>query len=122
MFSFKRKIGNQAEEIALQYLQKYGLTLLDKNYTTRLGEIDIIMLDKANDTLVFVEVRYRANNSFGTSVETVIRSKQQKIIRTALLFLQAQQKYQDFVCRFDVIGIESELKYPKIYWIKDAFE
>jgi putative endonuclease len=122
MFSFKRKVGNQAEKIALNYLCNQGLVLLLQNYNTRLGEIDIIMLDNANDTLVFVEVRYRANNAFGSSVETVTRTKQKKIIRTALLYLQTQDKYQNFICRFDVVGVESDLKYPKIYWIKDAFE
>ncbi|MBW5290455.1 MAG: hypothetical protein Rsou_0574 [Candidatus Ruthia sp. Asou_11_S2] len=122
MFSFKRKIGNQAEDIALAYLSKQRLKLIEKNYLTPLGEIDIIMLDKISQTLVFIEVRYRANIRFGTAIETVTHKKQAKIIRTAELYLQRHQKYQDYLCRFDVIGLESDLKYPKINWIKDAFE
>jgi putative endonuclease len=122
MFSFKRKIGNQAEDIALAYLSKQRLKLIQKNYLTPLGEIDIIMLDKTSQTLVFIEVRYRANARFGVAVETVTHKKQAKIIRTAKLYLQKHQKYQDYLCRFDVIGLESDLKCPKIFWIKDAFE
>jgi len=59
MFSFKRRIGNKAEALVLDYLKQQGLSLITQNYLTKLGEIDIIMLDKSVDTLVFVEVRYR---------------------------------------------------------------
>ncbi len=122
MFSFKRKVGNQAEEIALNYLSKHNLQLIEKNYLTKLGEIDLIMLDVEKQVLVFVEVRYRASTSFGSAAETVTNTKQIKIIRTAKQYLQQHTQYQDFICRFDVVGIESDLKYPKISWIKDAFE
>ena len=122
MFSFKRKIGNQAEDIALAYLSKRHLKLIQKNYLTPLGEIDIIMLDKTSQTLVFIEVRYRSNARFGAAVETITHKKQAKIIRTAQLYLQKHQQYQNYLCRFDVIGLESDLKCPKINWIKDAFE
>ncbi len=122
MFSFKRKVGNQAEDIALEYLSTHGLELIEQNYLTKLGEIDIIMLDKSEKTLVFVEVRYRKNTHFGTATETIDTTKQTKIIRTAQHYLQQHKKYQEFICRFDVVGVESDLKYPKINWIKDAFE
>lgn len=122
MFSFKRKIGNKAEKIAYTFLCKQGLKLITKNFLTKLGEIDIIMLDKKQNIIVFVEVRYRANNNFGSAVDTVSANKQRKIINTAQLFLYQNKKYQDFICRFDVIGIESDLKYPTIDWIQDAFE
>ena len=59
MFSFKRRIGNKAEALVLDYSKQQGLSLIEQNYLTKLGEIDIIMLDKTTDTLVFVEVRYR---------------------------------------------------------------
>ena len=122
MFSSKRKIGNQAEEIALDYLSKQGLSLIEQNYLTSLGEIDIIMLDKNEQTLVFVEVRYRESNYFGAATDTVDSNKQMKIIRTTQHYLQQHSQYDDFICRFDVIGLESDLKCPKINWIKDAFE
>lgn len=121
MFSFKRKIGNQAETIALLYLSKQGLKLIAQNYLTSVGEIDIIMLDEDNDTLVFIEVRYRKNPQFASAVDSVNYHKQSKLIRTARHYLARHKSYQNFICRFDVVGVESDLKYPVINWIKDAF-
>jgi len=121
MFSFKRQVGNQAEYVVLEHLCKHGLELIEQNYLTKMGEIDIIMLDKSEQTLVFVEVRYRQNDQFGSATDTVDRHKQNKLIRTAQHYLQQHSKYQEFICRFDVVGVESDLKYPKINWIKDAF-
>lgn len=122
MFSFKRKIGNQGEKIALNYLSNRTLQLIEKNYLTSVGEIDIIMLDKNSNELVFIEVRYRQNTKFGSAAETVDYHKQQKIIKTAHYYLQHKPQYQDFICRFDVVGVESNLKYPQVTWIKDAFK
>ena len=122
MFSLKQKIGNKAENLALRYLQKQGLKLIQQNYLSKLGETDIIMLDKLEYTLVFVEVRYRSNTGFGAAVDTVDLHKQTKLIRNAKHFLQKNSQYNDFVCRFDVVGVEFDLKYPKIEWIKNAFE
>lgn len=122
MFSIKRQIGNQAEDIALKYLIQQGLVLIEQNYLTKVGEIDIIMLDKAEQVLVFVEVRYRKNTHFGSATDSVDHAKQLKIMRTAEYYLACQQKFDEYICRFDVIGLESDLKYPKINWIKDAFE
>ncbi len=121
MFSFKRQTGNHAENLALIHLQENGLQLIEQNYLTKMGEIDIIMLDKTIETLVFIEVRYRKNNYFGSATDTVDQHKQNKLIRTAQHYLQQHSKYQEYICRFDVIGVESNLKYPKINWIKDAF-
>ena len=121
MFSFKRQVGNQAEYVVLEHLCKHGLELIEQNYLTKMGEIDIIMLDKSEQTLVFVEVRYRQNDQFGSATDTVDRHKQNKLIRTAQHYLQQHSKYQEFICRFDVVGVESDLEYPKINWIKDAF-
>ncbi|WPE16544.1 YraN family protein [Candidatus Thioglobus autotrophicus] len=122
MFSIKRQVGNQAEGIALKYLIQQGLTLIEQNYLTKVGEIDIIMLDKAEQVLVFVEVRYRKNTRFGSATDTVTSSKQAKIIRSAQRYLQQHDEFDEYICRFDVVGLESDLKYPKINWIKDAFE
>lgn len=121
MFSFKRRIGNKAEALALDHLKQQGLSLIEQNYLTKLGEIDIIMLDKTADTLVFVEVRYRKSNNYGTAIETITRLKQQKLMRTAQQYLQKHPTYQHFLCRFDVVGVESDLKYPTITWIQSAF-
>lgn len=121
MFSFKRRVGNEAETLALNHLTQQGLKLIKQNYLCKLGEIDIIMLDNNPETLVFVEVRYRKNTFHGTALETVTRKKQQKLMRTAQLYLQKNPTYQHFLCRFDVVGLESDLKCPTITWIQDAF-
>ena len=83
MFSFKRQTGNQAENLALIYLQENGLQLIEQNYLTKMGEIDIIMLDKSEHTLVFVEVCYRQNTQFGLATDSINHNKQTKLIRIA---------------------------------------
>jgi len=98
------------------------LQLIEKNYLTRFGEIDLIMLDNEQSTLVFIEVRYRQNSNFRSPIDSAIQTKQSKLIRTAKQYLQQHCQYDDFICRFDVIDLESDLKYPKITWIKYAFE
>ena len=70
--------GQQAELLACQYLQQYKLKLITKNYHCRRGEIDLIMQDKK--TLVFIEVRYRKNDRFGSALESVNYKKQAKIM------------------------------------------
>ena len=141
MASQQKKIGNQAEKQALHYLKSHQLSLITTNYFTKFGEIDIIMLDKQNEegVLVFIEVRYRKNIDYGHGFETITRHKQQKIIRSAKIFLLNYPKYNDFICRFDVISLKSDLKYTNhslfdrwrqmispykldIDWIKNAFD
>ncbi|PHS25579.1 MAG: YraN family protein [Methylophaga sp.] len=114
-------LGEQAEELANQYLQKHKLTLISQNYQCRRGEIDLIMQDQ--HTLVFVEVRYRKNARFGSALESVDHKKQAKIITTAEHYLlQSKQDYFDY--RFDVIAIMpmQNSEQPEITWIKDAFQ
>ncbi len=120
MYSFKRKIGNSAEDLALNYLLAKKLKLIKRNYLTKLGEIDIIMTDK--DTLVFIEVRFKKSNNFGFAFETINKAKQDRIIKTAQHFLQNNSKYKNFICRFDVININYNLKYNNVDWIIDAFQ
>jgi putative endonuclease len=106
--------GDEAEQIAQRYLKKQGLTLIDKNFSARYGEIDLIM--EHGTSLVFVEVRYRQSQQYGGAVASVTRSKQRKIINTANFYLQ---KYKiNRPCRFDVIAVEAE---NQINWIQHAF-
>ena len=106
--------GQFAERKACQYLQQQGLTLIEKNYRCRNGEIDLIMQDK--DHLVFVEVRYRKNENYGTAIDTVDRNKVKKIVSTAQHYLISHQL--DVPARFDIVGFDTSLN-PK--WISDAF-
>ncbi len=115
-----RDTGNQYEKLAHQFLQDQGLKLLTSNYHSRFGEIDLIMLDDNN--LVFIEVRFRKQSSFGSAAASVTPNKRKKIIRTAEFFLAENSKFRNSNCRFDVIGIdESYDSKHHIDWIKNAF-
>jgi putative endonuclease len=123
MWSPLRKVGNTAENIAKKFLQKNQLKLVEANYLSKFGEIDLIMLDTSSndEILVFIEVRFRTSDNFTTSVESIDANKQKKIIKTAQIFLQQNPKYADNVCRFDAVGVENSLKSPVINWIQNAF-
>ncbi len=116
-------IGATAEHYAEQYLQQQGLITRTRNYRCKLGEIDLIMLEKnpRGNTLVFVEVRLRTNKRFAPALETVDYRKQQKIIKTAQRFLQEQKLYDKIACRFDVIALDQTGTAPPVQWIKNAF-
>ncbi len=115
-----RQSGEHWEQFAQDYLAKHGLSLLDKNFHSRHGEIDLIMKDA--DYLVFIEVKYRKNNQFGGAISAVSASKQQKLHKTAQFFLHQQglNEYNTH-CRFDVVAIEGDPHLPKIHWLKNAF-
>lgn len=107
------------EETAARYLQAAGLTLLERNYRGRRGEIDLIARD--GDTVVFTEVRYRRSDRFGSAGATVDARKQQKLLTTAYSYLQRERL--DCPCRFDVIAIDGapDGEGLTIQWIKNAF-
>ncbi len=111
--------GTQAETSALNFLLKFQLKHIQSNYRCRMGELDLIMLDK--NTLVFVEVRYREKGRHGSAAESITPSKQKKLIRAALYFLQQNPRYQPYNCRFDVIAIDQLRGKQQINWIKNAF-
>lgn len=106
--------GQIAEDQACEFLQKQGLKLLEKNYRCRSGEIDLIMQDKKE--LVFVEVRYRAKNDYGSALESVDQNKIQKLISAASHYVSKHPA--DLPMRFDVIGFDASLK-PN--WVSNAF-
>jgi putative endonuclease len=106
--------GTQAEEQALGFLRGHGLHLKTRNYRCRLGEIDLIMAD--GQTLVFVEVRMRRNQSFGGAAESITPRKRARLIAAARHYLAGKQAMP--ACRFDAVLIESD---ATPVWIKDAF-
>lgn len=110
--------GKQAELLACRYLQQQGLSLQQKNYSCKAGEIDLIMRER--DLLVFVEVRFRKNSHFGNGAESITHHKRRKLITTARYYLQ-QLAGSPVACRFDVISISGPAQAPAIDWIKDAF-
>ncbi|MGD0466577.1 MAG: YraN family protein [Gammaproteobacteria bacterium] len=114
-------IGKQIEELAIIYLQKKNLVLLEKNFRTKFGEIDLIFQNPLTKQIIFVEVRYRKSILFGDPAETITKLKQKKIIRTANYFLNNKFPNQPIYCRFDIIACTGQLDNIKINWIQAAF-
>lgn len=117
--------GNMAESQALKLLASKGLSLVVRNFRIRSGEIDLIMDDPGetgqnseDSTLVFVEVRFRNTDDYGTAAESVSRKKIQKIVSTAEYFLIKNPQYQSRACRFDIVAITGQAP-PE--WIQNAF-
>ncbi len=114
-----REFGEQMENIALQYLQKQGLRLLERNFQCYVGEIDLIMRDKVQ--VIFVEVRYRAHEMYGNALESITPAKIQKLTKTALWYLQRKKWLYTVSSRFDVVALDGSAITPKISWIKNAW-
>jgi putative endonuclease len=115
-----RDKGISTEEFAKQYLKQQGLTFIDKNVHCRQGEIDLVMKD--DQTLVFVEVKYRKNNHFGGAISAISQSKQQKIKHCVAFYLhKANLNEYNTLCRFDVIALDGDINQPQVTWLKNAF-
>lgn len=97
-----KTIGRKGEDAAKRYLQDKGYLILDRNWTCRMGEIDIVA--KRDDTLVFIEVKTRTNIERGLPEDAVGAKKRRKYECIAAMYLQ-DHDYVDIAVRFDVIGI-----------------
>ncbi|MES9901228.1 MAG: YraN family protein [Sedimenticola sp.] len=113
-----KETGDDAEAQAKSHLESAGLQTVERNYRCRRGEIDLIM--RHGSTLVFVEVRYRKNSTFGSAVESITATKRRRIITAASHYL-AVTRLSDSPCRFDVVAITGEQR-QQIDWIQDAFQ
>ncbi|MBU5314214.1 YraN family protein [Tissierella carlieri] len=94
--------GKKGELIAKEHLILKGYNILDLNYRNKVGEIDIIALDK--NTLVFIEVKSRTSTNFGYAYEAVNRRKQEKIIYCSYLYLN-QKRLMSCQVRYDIIEV-----------------
>lgn len=108
-------LGRTAELRALNYLTDQGLKCVARNFRTRAGEIDLVMLDGAE--LVFVEVRRRADARFGDGFESVNATKRRRLVAAALRYLQIHAP--DRPCRFDVVALDGR---DSVRWLRNAFE
>ena len=114
MLSEKQAIGYKAEEKALSFLKERGLTVVERNFRCRFGEIDLIMQD--NEVLVFVEVRKRKNLGFGGAAASVSYAKQQRLVKTARFYLLGSHRVPS--CRFDVLAFDGD----QCQWLKNVIE
>lgn len=115
-----RFLGRSGEDTAARYLVKKGYSIVDRNYKSRFGEIDIIAANR--QYIVFVEVKARKNSDNGEAKEFVNYSKQNKIKNTALMWLSLNET--ELQPRFDVIEIYSSASFldKKLNHIENAFE
>lgn len=115
--SSRKKLGDLFERKALKFLKKQGLKLLLANFAVRGGEVDLIMTDHLY--LVFVEVRYRSDQAWVGSIDSIDEGKQRRIIRASEFFRQQYSQYQDLQVRFDVVCFDGN---QPINWIRNAFQ
>ena len=111
----KRKTGSAKEEVAVQYLLAQGYTVLERNYYSAAGEVDIVAREGLY--LVFIEVKYRNTLRMGAPEEAVGIRKMHSIIDTARYYMLKHGIPQEAPCRFDVVAILGD----EIHLIKDAF-
>lgn len=120
-----KSIGTKTEQLALDHLLSAGLQLVTRNFRCRVGEIDLVMLDRG--CLVIVEVRCRQSGTaaaarFPSAIESVGPHKQRKLTKAALFFLAKHKAFRNHRVRFDVVAYDGPT--PDEYtlqWIKDAF-
>lgn len=96
-------LGNKGESFACNFLEKKKMKILERNFRTPLGEIDIIAKDK--DEIVFVEVKTRSSNKFGEPQESVGFAKQKTIKKVAMIYLKGKKLLDKVGVRFDCVAL-----------------
>jgi putative endonuclease len=115
---FKKMLGREGEDRAAEFLKRSGYKILERNYSTPAGEIDLIALHEG--TIVFIEVKTRTSNAYGAPELAVNPRKQRRMVKTALGYLKYKKLHQ-MPCRFDVVAITAaDGNQPEL--IENAFE
>lgn len=115
----KQILGVDGEQVAERYLKAKGYKLVERNYRCASGELDLIVLHRR--VIVFVEVKTRSDNSFGSPIEAVARWKQKRMIRAAQFFLY-QKGLHNREARFDVVGVSRAGTELVVEHVENAFE
>ncbi|MBW2646555.1 MAG: YraN family protein [Deltaproteobacteria bacterium] len=113
----RRSLGKRGEDLAVSYLKKNGYKIIEQNYRSKLGEIDIIA--REDGTLAFIEVKTRYTNRFGGPKGAITQKKKRKVSMVALEYLK-KTKQMGHKARFDVVAIHIGPD-PIIELIKNAF-
>lgn len=113
----RKNLGGAAEEAAVFFLEEKGVRILERNFRSYHGEIDIIALE--NQTILVVEVKMRSYGDCGTAAEAVNFRKQKRICYTFNYYRMKKQLAENTAVRFDVIEVDKGLE---CRWIKNAFE
>ena len=118
MKDLRRQLGDAGEDLAAAALKKQGYKILERNYVTPLGELDLIA--RQGKTYVFIEVKTRKNERFGAPQEAVSPAKQARLRRLADYYLK-QKRLGELPVRFDVVGVTLSGDSPQVEIIQDAF-
>lgn len=110
----RQNAGVAGEARALAHLRQHGLVLVEQNFLCKVGEIDLIMRER--QSIVFVEVRTRADARHGSAADSVTPAKQRRLLLTAQRYLQRYRLPP--ACRFDVVAIDGET----LTWLKNAIQ
>ena len=112
-------LGQRGETLGWNFLKKQGYALMEKNYRTRLGEIDVVA--RKDQTVVFIEIKTRRDTRFGLPEEAVDWRKRQKLSRLAESYLQ-EKGLEDQPVRFDILSITWDgMREPQFSLLEDAF-
>jgi putative endonuclease len=119
----KRDIGKLGEKYAEKLLISQGYRIINKNFRSRFGEIDLVAFDYATKEIAFVEVKTRTSDFFGEPQDAVNHSKKRKILKTALYFLNSPSRNNHLGWRVDVIAVKLNTPdgTPKITHFKNIF-
>lgn len=112
----QREVGIEKEQLACEFLARHGICILERNFRTRTGEIDLI--GRKDHTLIFFEVKYRESEKYGYPAQAVTRKKQMTICRVSDQYRIMHGEFAAYMAvRYDVIAILGN----HISWIPDAF-
>ena len=103
--AYTKELGNWGEDIACRFLESYDFEILERNYSTPYGEIDIVT--RCGDVLVFVEVKTRNSTAYGAPEEAITKTKREHLINAALLFMENHPEFD--LWEFDLITVEGLL-------------
>lgn len=112
--------GRAAEDLAVQHLEKRGLTVLARNVRCRGGEVDLVVSE--GRVLAFVEVRLRSDNDFGGAAASIDSAKQRRVVLAAQYWLAGDgRRYAQRPCRFDAVLMD-RLEASRLVWVRGAFD
>lgn len=115
----RREIGDEAEGLVVEHLEREGYRIRDRNVLCRFGELDVVA--EKGDVVAFVEVRMRSTEAWGDPSETVIGSKQRKVVKAAVEYCQRHRLFER-VLRFDVASVVGRGRHGHVEYIPDAFD
>ena len=113
-----RGVGQRGESLAIEALAEAGYEILERNFRTPIGEIDVVAREQG--ILCFIEVKWRRDENMGHPAEAVTPEKQRRLARTAEWYLAKRKKFGS-AARFDVVAIVEEDGRPRVEILRDAF-